>query len=387
MRKNNRFLKTIIGVGLLLAGLIGAVVIFKTKSPPVRQKMSAMIPVVETTELSTVSTSVTVSCMGTVIADREVALQAEVSGLVTGIMPGLVEGAFVRKGDVLLTVDPRDYELAVRQAQAALHSAQSSLRLEEGQQAVALYEMDLVGKDVPVDEAYRDLMLRAPQLKTAEADVEAAQADLDTAQLNLERTKVTAPFDAVVQTVSVDEGDYAASSKTLVELVAADRFFVRASLPVGSLSMFPDIEKTEFPAEVRLTDGAVKDGTLYKLLPDLSEEGRMARVLVSVEDPLSADNGRPMLLGEYVRVNLSGKRVDGVSLIDRSDLHDGSVLWMIDAQSRLHIVPAEIVQGYTDQVLVRAAVSKDWKLVASDISAPVDGMELHIYSAQEEGRE
>jgi hypothetical protein len=38
-------------------------------------------------------------------------------------------------------------------------------------------------------------------------------------------------------------------------------------------------------------------------------------------------------------------------------------------------------------VLVRAAVSKDWKLVASDISAPVDGMELHIYSAQEEGRE
>lgn len=67
MGKNNRVLKTIIGVGLLLIGLIGAVVIFKTKSRPVRQKMSAMIPVVETTELSTISTSVTVRCMGTVI--------------------------------------------------------------------------------------------------------------------------------------------------------------------------------------------------------------------------------------------------------------------------------------------------------------------------------
>lgn len=381
MGETNRLLKTILGIGLLVIGIIAVVVMIKTKPQAQRQKMSAMIPVVETAELGAIRTSITVNCMGTVIADREVSLQAEVSGQITGVMPGLVEGAFVRKGDVLLTIDSRDYELAAAQAEAALHSAQSSLRLEEGGQAVARHEMELIGSEVPVDEAYRDLMLRVPQLKAAQAAVESAAAALAKARLNLERTKITAPFDAAVKTVNVDAGDYALSSKALAELVAVDRYFVRASVPVSSLGFFPDIGKKEYAARVVPADGAVRSGTLYKLLPDLTEQGRMARVLVAVENPLDASSGRPMLLGEAVSVTLTGKEADDVCLINRSDLQDGSVLWMIDPQDRLHICPAEVVQGYKDQVLVRVAFSNDWKLITSAIPAPVEGMTLHVAGA------
>jgi RND family efflux transporter MFP subunit len=381
MGEKDRFLKIVIGLGILVLGSAAAIVMVKTKPQAQRQKMSAMIPVVEIAELSTISTSVAVRCMGTVIADREVALQAEVSGQVTGVMAGLVEGSFVRKGDVLLTINPRDYELAARQAEAALHSAQSGLRLEEGEQAVALHELELIGSDMPVDEAYRDLMLRVPQLTAARAVAESAEAALAKAKLNLERTKIIAPFDAVVQAVNVDSGDYALSSKVLVELVAADRFFVRTSIPVSSLAFFPNIGKTEFDVQAVLTDGAVRSGTLYKLLPDLSEQGRMARVLVAVENPLSAEDGRPMLLGESARVTLFGKEIDGVCRVDRSNLRDGSVLWMLDPEDKLHIRPAEVVQGYTDSALVRVSFSKDWKLVTSDIAAPVEGMLLHVVEA------
>ncbi|MGE4489270.1 MAG: efflux RND transporter periplasmic adaptor subunit [Kiritimatiellales bacterium] len=383
MGENNRVLKTVLGIGLVVAGIIAAVVMIKSKPQAQRRKMSAMIPVVEAAPLSTISTSVTVSCMGTVIADREVAVQAEVTGRVSGLMPGLVEGARVRQGDLLLSIDSRDYELAVEKAEAALHSAQSSLRLEEGEQAVAKHEMELIGDEVPVDDAYRDLMLREPQLKAAQASVESAQAALSAAKLDLERSRITAPFDAVVKAVNVDAGDYALSSKTLVELVATDRFFVRTSIPVSSLAFFPDIGKTDYPAEVVLTDGAVRKGFLYKLLPNLSEQGRMARVLIAVENPMDPENGRPMLMGEAVRVELSGKEVDGVCLIDRLNFQDGSVVWMIDSDNKLHICPADVVQGYADRVLVRVAFSNDWKLVTSSIPAPVEGMTLNVIDAQE----
>jgi len=326
---------------------------------------------------------VVVQCMGTVIADREASLEAEVNGRITEISPGLIEGSLVSQGDVLITIDPRDYELAVDEARAALQRAESNLRLEEGSQAVSKHEMELIGAGTKVDPAYQDLMLRKPQLKAAQADINTAKANRDAAQLKLDRTQIRAPFDAVVQAVNVSAGDFARSGKPLLKLVARDRLFVRASLPVGSLELFPDLGNTKYPVRITLADGAVRAGLLYKLLPDLSEGGRMARVLIAVDRPFDGEASRSLLLDEFVRVEITGREVENVCLIDRTTLRDGSVIWMIDPVERLHVCPAELVQGYTDQVLVRAAFSNDWKLITSDIPAPVDGMQLRIYSEKE----
>jgi len=381
MDRKQIFLKGL-GVALPLLGIAGAVLVFATRPPPARRPISAMMPVVETAKLRPVDTAVQVQGMGTVIADRTASLQAEVSGRIVSMMPGLVEGAQVRKGDILLTLDARDYELAVRTAEARLLEAQSALRLEAGRQAAAKHERELVGSEKVLEGAYEDLMLRGPQLQAAQAVVEAAQAALESAQLNLERTSIRAPFDAAVLTRAANEGDYAAPGRTLVRLAAADRYFVRVSLPVGSLGLFPAIGETEYAAEITLTDGAVCHGRVHKLLSDLSEQGRMARVLVVVDAPLKAA-GRPMLLGEAVRVSMNGKRVEQVYLLDRKNLHDGGRVWMLDAERRLQVLDAEVVQGYADTVLVRLEFEPGWKLITSEIAAPVAGMKLKVYSAGE----
>ncbi len=393
----------LIGTVLPIIAIGLAVVFVKTKPKAERKKMSSMIPVVEITTIQPITTAVVVQCMGTVIADRETSLEAEVNGRITAVQSGMVEGSRVNQGDVLITIDPRDYELAVAEARAALQRAESSLRLEEGSQAVSKHEMELIGAGTTVDPAYQDLMLRKPQLQTAQANVDTARANLDVAQLKLDRTQIRAPFDAVVQAVSVSEGDTARAGKTLVKLVARDRLFVRASLPVGDLKFFPTLgsERSEsafgtpkettrrgeanFPykAKVTLSDGAEREGVLLKFLPDLSEGGRMARVLVVIDRPFDSEAGRSLMLDEVVRVEMTGREMKEVCLIDRMTLRDGSVLWMIDPAERLHVCPAEPVQGYADQVLVRAAFSNGWKLVTSDIPAPVDGMQLRIYTEKE----
>lgn len=371
---------------LLFAGVLGAGILVRTRPQPQRQRMPSMLPVVEVAGVSPVSTSVTIRCLGTVRADREVALQAEVGGKVVAARDGLVEGAVVREGDLLLSIDPVNYELAVAQAEASLHTAESSLRMEEGRQSAARHERSLIGQDTQLDIAYDDLMLREPQLKTARAAVDTARALLEKARQDLNRTQIRAPFDGVIRQVDAHAGDVAMAGRTLLRIAAVDRFFVQASLPISALSFFDAIGETEYPAEVILPCGNMRRGTLYRLLPDLSAQGRMARVLVAVERPWD-EGARPLLLGEVVRVNLSGRPVDGAYRIERSALRDGPALWMLDGSQRLRMIPAEVIQGYDDDALVHAEFPPDWKLVVSDISAPVEGMKLQVQEGLSRGRE
>ena len=379
---NKQKLLKVSGPILLVLAIVSAVVLVKTKPKAKRKPMSSMIPVVEVADLQKVTAPVTVECMGTVIADSVAEVQAEVRGLVRRVHPDLVAGAFVSQGELLIEIDPRDYEQAVKSAEASLRTVQSNLRIEEGRQAVAKHEMELIGGE-EIDDAYRDLMLRTPQLQAVEASVASAEAALASAKVALERTRIHAPFDAVVQMDNIDAGDYAQVGRTLVELVSTDRYFIRASLPVSDLKFFPNLGiydaegvKKEYAARLIAADGAERVGTLYKLLPDLTEKGRMARLLIAVNQPLATSGVRSMLLDESVRVELAGLEEADVCLIERKHLRDGSVVWMMDAEGRLHICPVEVIRGYADQAMIRFEFSKDWKLVTSNMSAPVDGMEL-----------
>lgn len=373
------------GPVLLVLAIIAAVIFVKTRPVAQRKQMSSMIPVVEVADLHKTNAPVIVECLGAVIADSVAEVQSEVRGLVRTVHPDLTAGAFVAEGELLVEIDPRDYEQAVRSAEAALKTAQSNLRIEEGRQATAKHEMELIGGG-EVDEAYRDLMLRKPQLEAVKASVASAEAALASAQAALERTKIRAPFDAVVQMETIDTGDYAQVGRTLMEMVSTDRFFVRVSIPVSDLRFLPDIGSTAYSARLISADGAERLGTLYKLLPGLTEQGLMARMLIAVDQPFAADRGRPLLLGESVRVELSGQEEDGVCLIERKHLRDGSVVWMMDADHKLRICPAEVVRGYAGKALVRFEFSNDWKLVTSNIPAPVDGMKLKTADHTPEGR-
>ncbi|MDH3346085.1 MAG: hypothetical protein OEL75_02765, partial [Kiritimatiellaceae bacterium] len=91
------------------------------------------------------------------------------------------------------------------------------------------------------------------------------------------------------------------------------------------------------------------------------------------------DNVRSMLLDESVRVELSGMAEADVCLIERKVLRDGSVVWMMDSEGKLRICPVEVIRGYADQAMIRFEFAEDWKLVTSNMSAPVDGMELKTH--------
>ncbi|WFB37263.1 efflux RND transporter periplasmic adaptor subunit [Kiritimatiellota bacterium B12222] len=381
----NKTLRILLGF-LLVGGALGlATLMIKTKPKAERKPMSAMMPVVTVEDISPQTLPVTVEILGTVIPDVEVALRAEVSGTILSVYPDLIEGRFVKQGDLLFEMDARDYELNLLQAKASLQAAVSDLRLEEGQQAVAAHEITLLDEQMPVDDAYQDIMRREPQLLAAEAAVASAQSSLQAAELDLERVKVYAPFDAVVVGAEKDRGDYAQAGETLVELMATQRLFVRGSLPVGDLKFFPDLGLMDYPARLSMSDGNSLEGRVYNLLPKLSEQGRMAQVLIAVTDPYGESVSRPLFIDELVTAELSGIEMPNVYVLDRRSLRQGNTIWMLDEESKLRILPVEILQGYASQVMVRFDAPEKWQLVTSNVSAAVEGMLMQAVPSETEG--
>ncbi len=129
---------------------------------------------------------------------------------------------------------------------------------------------------------------------------------------------------------------------------------------------------------------------------DLDPEGRMARLLVVVDDPLNlrsplqaqtgnhrnrkkdihqAEGGR-ILIGSYVKVRIDAGTFDGVYSIPRQALREGGVVWVQDSRNTFRIRPVQVVWREKDEILVNADLKEGDKLILSRLQSPLPGMVL-----------
>ena len=140
----------------------------------------------------------------------------EVAGTVVQLL--VHDNEFVHKGDALFAIDPSRYRLSVAQAQAALSSANDTLRLRESD---VRRRAGLTG----VVSAEEQEQFRSSSSQ-AQASVDTAQAQLDTARLNLQRSVVFAPATGYVTNLLLRVGDYATAGQPRLALIDADSFWV-----------------------------------------------------------------------------------------------------------------------------------------------------------------
>ncbi len=335
-----------------------------------------------------------ISGMGTVTAARTVELKPQVSGEIIELNSNLVPGGHFRQGETLVKIDPTDYRLAVKQLTTDVAKAEADLQLEQGNQLVAQKEYTLLNQTV--SDVEKALMLRQPQLANLRATLEAAQARLEQARVDLARTRIKAPFNAVVLSRAVDLGTRASESTVLATLVGTDACWVAVSVPVSQLRWIT-VPQThgDQGSLVRVYDpaawgeGVFRQGRVIRLEPGLEEQGRMARLLVQVEDPLGLKTGREgqprMLINAYVRVEIQGQGMAAAAAIDREFIRDGNSVWIMDAHGKLSIRPVEIAFRGADQVLVTQGIAPGERLITTDLGTPVQGMPLGTADAPASG--
>jgi RND family efflux transporter MFP subunit len=344
---------------------------------------------VQTKKVQRKDHKISVSVMGTVIPAKRVTLHPQIQGKVVSLGKALIPGGFVKRGTGLVRIEGNDYQLAVKQQESRLAMAKAQLEQEKGRRAVAAKEYELMKKDIEGAGGSKELMLREPQLQAAKAEVDNAKAALSKSRLDLGRTFIKAPFNAVIESRSVDVGSHVTVSTPMATIVGTDAYWIDTLVPVDQLRWvrFPEKGKGGTPgSEVIIRDiaawgpGRHRKGIVLRLLPGLEEKGRMARILVEVKDPLALqeeNEGQPeFLMGAYVSVEIDGGVVKSMIALERDYLRDNDTVWVMDKDSKLDIRKVSMTFKGRDWVYISDGLEDGESVVLTTLSGAVQGMPL-----------
>ncbi|BBD07107.1 efflux RND transporter periplasmic adaptor subunit [Desulfovibrio ferrophilus] len=367
---------------LLLGGAAIAASLLFSRPSAGRGRAAGVTPtLVETISAKAEDRPISIEVMGTVSAAREIELRARVSGHVQKLSESFTPGGLLQSGEIALKLDDTDYRLALRQAQNEVIRTRADLDLERGQQQVAKAQLELLSlsSDTAVNET--SLALREPQLAQAEADLDDAEAALEVARLNLERSQVKAPFNALVTERSVNLGSDISTTDTLGTLVGTDEYWIEAAVPVSQLRwiIFSTSQTPGSAVQIESkTSQASRSGHVLRRIGELVESSRMARVLISIPDPMGLrDGNQPLVLNEYVTAHITGPTVSNVIALPRQALRDGTSVWIANGNT-LNIRPVNVTWSDRNTVFITSGLQTGEQVVTTDIASPIQGMTLHV---------
>ena len=394
-------MRFIVSIMVVLVALGAAVGLYMNSPTTKKSKPKRPIPIVQTVNLSLRSEQVSIEAFGTVIPAKQVALRTEVEGRIIRKNTELIPGGIISKGELVVQIDPLDYQLLVNEREAEVAEARYSLELEEGQQIIAKEEWHLLEEDMVAMQASKNLALREPHLRFVKAKLQAAESRLAAAKLSVKRTTINAPFNGLVLDNYVEQGQLISSQTEIATLAETDQFWVQITIPVSRLSRirFPD-NSGQPGAAARIIfeneDGTKisRPGTLFKLLGELDSQSRMAKILVVFNDPLNLkendklatdpDHGK-ILLGSYVKVEIEAGTLDNIFIIPRQAVHEGDIIWLLNSENSLAIRPVNIIWRRQNEMLIRADLNDSEKLIVSRLQSPLPGMALRSAAQNETG--
>jgi RND family efflux transporter MFP subunit len=370
---------------VILLGLAVAVGMFLLRPKTRKGSPDRPTPHVVMLDIEAGPTQPVIAASGVVEPDQRIGLVPQVSGRVIRQAEGLRPGGRFAAGEPLLWLDPRDYELAIEQQAALVKQAELNLALEEGRGETARQEWALLGGERPAEHA--SLALREPQLANAQAALASARAGLERAELSLKRTVLRAPFNATVLDESVDLGQVVAPGAPIATLMGTDRVRVNLSLPLADVALLqvPGLNAEQgSPAAViqRLEDGSTvsHQGWVAGLAAQLDPQARTARLLVLVDDPLSAGpEGLPLLPGAWVEVELQGAPMPDIAAVPRGSVQQGDRVWVVTADNHLATRALTVAWRTADEVFASAGFEPGDHLVPEPPALAAEGIEVTIH--------
>ncbi len=380
---------------ILAVGVFSAIYLIETRPTAKKKPSVAAATLVEVMEAVPTDQQVYVSASGNVKPAQSIVLQPQVSGEVIEVSDKFVPGGLFKKGEIMLKIEPRDYQYAVDQKKGEVAQAELSLKEEKGRQSVAEREWDLLGKESQTTELGRTLALRQPHIQAQKAALQAAKSSLEQSQLDLERTVIRAPFNALIREEQVDIGQQVSPQSQLATLVGTDQYWVEALVQGSDLpwTFIPEVNAKEGSKAEVIFEGESgfeirREGEVVQLLGDLKTGGRMARLLVAIDDPLrrqSEENQRgfPLFLNSFVRLEIEGPVLENVFVLPEKLIQEHNRIWIMNQEEQLEIRQVEILKRIPNGVILRDGLQEGEQIVTSRISTPIPGMALRTSQKEE----
>lgn len=375
---------------LLPIAIIGGAVIISIamnllKPEPLKAESPDTAVAVKTKILERTQAKLLVESQGTVVPRTRTSLTSEVSGTVLNVSPQFVVGGVFNTGDLLLQLDPTDYEVALQRANANLISMNAQLTFEQARAVQAQKEWGMTGR--PAYEAPL-LALRKPYIEEARANVLQAEAEVKQARLKLQRATIRAPYTGMVSEKSVDIGQYVTIGATLGETFAIDFAEVRLPLTKKDLSMMNSFSTADKDHQLEITlRGSIDENitewqaNLVRSEGVIDQASRALYIVAQIDDPYGRLKspeaaGKPLLMGTFVSAIIGGKTIDNAFAIPRSALLQGNKVALVDTEQRLRLRVIEPIFADSDFYYVSQGLEEGEEIIISAVGVPIDGMRV-----------
>ena len=361
--------RILVGVVILALAVIVAIAMTSMKSPPPKKERADLDPLVDVIVLEQMTTNFEIHSQGTVRPRTETVLSAEVSGTIISISPKFVAGGVFHSGEVLLRIDPTNYEVALEQADALV-----SQRTIEHEGAKKLRS-----------QGYR----AESELASATAALAAAKAERVRAQRNLERTSIRLPYDGMVRAKETDLGQFVSSGTRLGVVFATDYAEIR--LPLTDM----DLAYVDLPGAVEIAESGVADGPAVTLSATqkgkpvewaakivrtegvVDEKSRVTYAVASVVDPYQLHgDGNSMPMGTFVAATIEGAVAENIIRVPRSVVRGSDELVFVDSENKLDIRNVEIVRSDADYAFISGGAKAGERVVVTVLETAINGLQV-----------
>jgi len=385
IKRPGGWVQLIIAVVVIAAGVVGIFLLMKFRKPPPKAEPVILAPLVEVEQLAVQDIQMIVRGYGTVSPRVEVEIVPEVPGKVVYVNPQLKAGGLIRAEKEIIRIDPKDYELAVEQADAAVAEAQVRLDTEKAEADVARKEWEQLH---PNTEPSSPLVLRDPQIRRAQASLKSAKAQLATANLRLERTTLSMPFDVLVINERVDLGQYVVVGQSLGSAYGIESVEIEVPLEDNELAWFDVFDGTaQLNGKINTagsTTAQVKSdfagtehiwqGRVVRTTGQVDRTSRMVSVVVEVTDPFDTSGGKPPLLpGVFAEVLIEGKVLSNAVAVPRDAVRESNKVWAVN-DNRLHIKTLEIARTDKEFAYAISGLEGASQIVVSSLDMVTEGM-------------
>lgn len=377
--RNKRWILPIL---VLVGGIVATSALVAMKKEPEKkdEKNSAVLVEVQTINLQPMTLAV--KSRGVVRPKYETTLVAQVSGELTAINDAFVRGGVIKQGQLLAEIDPTDYEVRLEEAYATLASARAALDQEVAQSKVAKTEWENI-----YDTEAPALGLRKPQLEQARARVRASEAMVKQAKKNLSRTRIVAPYDALITARDVSLGTFANVGMRLGQIM--DMSVAQIRLPVTNNDL-QYLINAGVGARVELSGEAngqkhVWIGSIARTEGVIDNDTRMSYLVANVQDPYllqTQSNAQVMPFGTYVVAEVQGIEILQSVEISRSFIKDGKVA--VFHEGTLAFKAVEVLRNAEGISIVTEGLATGDQIILTALDFPVEGMEVEIQGANAE---
>lgn len=362
--------RVILIVSIFVVAIGTAFLLGKTKPPPETKPVEDVSLLVEVMELDQSTVNFTVTSQGTVRPRTETVLSAEVAGSIVSVSPNFVAGGVFARDAVLMRIDPANYEVALRQAEALVKQRQ----------------IEFDGAEKLRNQGYR----AESEYASAAAALASANAELVRATRNLERTYIRLPYDGMVRAKEADLGQYVNVGSRLGVTFATDFAEVRLPLTESDLA-FVDLPQpgqlsgpdegpgatltarhrgvtTEWSSRITRTEGVV------------DERNRVTYAVARIDDPYALRQGNdavpPLPIGTFVGGLIQGTTVEDIIRVPRQALRGNSQLMFIDDENRLRVRQVEILRADAEYAYLSGGAAAGDRIILTAIESPVNGMRV-----------